>query len=213
MFTTVKVLLLNPDEFFRQKVNEEVNLKVPALIVLLLGIIAAVGAIITTGPILRLLPEEVAAMSGILVGFSAVSAILFTFIIWVVFAGVFFILSMVFKGTGSFQRTLEFVGYGYPPQVIGSLITLPIMYSYFSQVNIPPVDDPAQIQEIVTEIMSAPTMQVAIVIGLLFWLWSANIWIFGVKEARRLSIRDAVITVAVPVGIYLIYQLYNIMVM
>jgi hypothetical protein len=51
------------------------------------------------------------------------------------------------------------------------------------------------------------------VIGLLFWLWSANIWIFGVKEARRLSIRDAVITVAVPVGIYLIYQLYNIMVM
>ncbi|HDN68799.1 MAG TPA: hypothetical protein ENG23_04390, partial [Methanomicrobia archaeon] len=44
-------------------------------------------------------------------------------------------------------------------------------------------------------------------VGILFMLWSANIWIFGLKHARNLSTRDAVLTVAIPVAIYILVLL------
>jgi hypothetical protein len=41
-------------------------------------------------------------------------------------------------------------------------------------------------------------------------LWSANIWVFGLKHARTLSTRDAVITVAIPVLVYIAYSVWQL---
>jgi hypothetical protein len=41
-------------------------------------------------------------------------------------------------------------------------------------------------------------------------LWSAHIWIFGMKHARGLSPRDAAICVGVPVVLYVLYLTYNL---
>jgi hypothetical protein len=41
-------------------------------------------------------------------------------------------------------------------------------------------------------------------LGLIFMLWAANIWIFGVRYARVLSLRDAAITVGIPVALNMI---------
>lgn len=203
-------LFLNPGRFFAQKMQEEEGLKMPALIILIAGIIGAVGAVIATGPFLALLPSEAASFTPVVLVFTAGASVVSVFVIWVVWTVVFFVLSMLFKGTGSFKRLLEFVGYGHLPQVIGGLITLPIFYLYFSSVQIPQVSDPTEIQEITQQIVSAPEMQIIGVIAVLFLIWSANIWIFGLKEARALSTRNAAIAVGVPVGLYVIFQLYNL---
>ncbi|NLM81743.1 MAG: YIP1 family protein, partial [Candidatus Methanoculleus thermohydrogenotrophicum] len=55
-----------------------------------------------------------------------------------------------------------------------------------------------------------PLTQIAGLLGILFILWSANIWIFGLKYARNLSTRDAVLTVGIPAGLYLAYQIYTL---
>ena len=47
-------------------------------------------------------------------------------------------------------------------------------------------------------------------ITIVFLLWSANIWIFGMKHARNLTLKNAAITVGVPVGIYIIYQIVSL---
>jgi hypothetical protein len=210
MAATTKDVLLNPELFFREKKAEEVSLRVPALIVLVWGILGAIGAFISVGPVIQLLPSEAASFSPIVGVIAAVSALIVSFIMWAAWAVVFFLVSLVFKGTGEFKRVLEFVAYGFIPQIIGSFIAIPLMYSYLSGVSLPPVSDPALIQEVIQEVMTAPMMLLAIGIGLLFLLWSANIWIFGMKEARNLSSRDALITVGVPVGLYLLSQVWNL---
>ena len=40
--------------------------------------------------------------------------------------------------------------------------------------------------------------QIATIISIVFLLWSANIWIFGVKHSRQLTLRNAAICVAAP---------------
>jgi hypothetical protein len=203
-------LFLNPGRFFAQKMQEEEGLKLPSLIVLIAGIIGAVGAMISLGPVIQLLPSEAASFAPVLMAFAVGAALIAVFVIWVVWTVVFFVLSMIFKGAGGFKRLLEFVGYGFIPQVIGGLITLPIFYLYFSDLHVPQVSDPNQIQEVTLQLMSAPELQIAGAISALFLIWSANIWIFGLKEARSLSTRNAAIAVGVPVGLYVLFQLFNL---
>jgi hypothetical protein len=48
---------------------------------------------------------------------------------------------------------------------------------------------------------------------MVFLLWSANIWIFGMQHARKLSPRDAALCVGLPVVIYILYMVYSVAVM
>ena len=50
---------------------------------------------------------------------------------------------------------------------------------------------------------------VSSIITVVFLAWSANLWIFGIKHARSLSFRNAIIVVLVPVAIFAIYTLYT----
>jgi len=49
--------------------------------------------------------------------------------------------------------------------------------------------------------------QTAAVVSVVFLLWSANTWIFGLKQVRKLSLRNAAICVGVPVLIYVVYAI------
>jgi hypothetical protein len=64
--------------------------------------------------------------------------------------------------------------------------------------------DPTQMAQILS---NDPMMQVATLVGIIFQLWSANIWIFGLKNARNLNLRSALISVGLPVGLLIIYSL------
>ena len=79
-----------------------------------------------------------------------------------------------------------------------------LIYNFISTTQIPHVSDPEMVEEILTltmtQMMKGPTL-----IGILFTLWSANIWVFGLKHARNLSTKNAVITVAIPVGLYVLW--------
>jgi hypothetical protein len=55
--------------------------------------------------------------------------------------------------------------------------------------------------------------QIAMIISMVFLLWSANIWIFGMQHARKLSPRDAALSVGIPVVLYILYMVYSITVM
>lgn len=62
-------------------------------------------------------------------------------------------------------------------------------------------------------IFADPSMKIASILGIIFTLWSANIWIFGVKYARDLSLRNAVITVGIPIGLGLLYTILTVFVL
>jgi len=65
-------------------------------------------------------------------------------------------------------------------------------------------------ENLVTVLTTDPLAQVAGIVSILFLIWSANIWIFGMKYARNLSTRDAALTVGIPVGVYILYTVITL---
>jgi len=196
-------VLTNPDRFFAELSTKDAKLLTPFEIVLVTAIIAAISAAMAVSAITSTLPEKAAAFAGIGAAIGAIGGLIVQFIMWLLYAGVFYVISMFFSGEGSFKRCLEFIGYGFIPSILGAIIGLVVMMTVLPTIEFS-VENPELFQQ---TLMSNPTMQASAVIGTFLTLWSANIWIFAVKHARNISTKNALITVGVPVGLYLLYSI------
>jgi len=208
-------VLTNPNKFFETRKKKKEDLKIPVFIVLISGIIGGISAFLSNRIMMEAMaktlpPEAQGFMSFMPIG-TAIGAVIVSFIIWLIVAAVFFGISCIFKGEGNFKRTIEFVGYGYIPTIIGGLISLVLVYNFVTTVQIPAITitDPTEIKEVITPLMKSPMLMLSSAVGMLFMLWSANIWVFGLKHARKLSTRNALITVAIPVAAYILYSVYQ----
>jgi len=203
-------LLFRPAVFFSGRLEgDKPGLKMPIAIVLLYGIVGAVSAVYVSSVTMAMMPSEIASMGTILLGIGAVVAFIGALLIWFIVAAVFHGVSALRGGKGDFQRTLAVAGYGSLPMVFGTIISSIIVYFYLSGITVSPVSDPMQINVVLTELMSSPSMVMAGIIPLVFVIWSANIWVFGMQEARGLSTKDALITVGIPVLIYCLITLFS----
>jgi hypothetical protein len=214
-------ILINPNLFFQDKIKENESLKIPALIVLISAIAGAAAAYQMVTPTVKLMGSMVAGMEIVIILAAVIATFVITFISWLVFAGIFFILSTMFKGKGTFNRTLEIVGYGFLPQIMGGIITVIVALEYIPNVMVQSIPagttDSQVIHDATTNLMRDPAMmaftQITTLISIVFLLWSANIWIFGMQHARKLSPRDAALSVGIPVVLYVLYMVYSITVM
>lgn len=198
-------VLTNPNSFFEKKMSEDISFKMPIVILLVIGIIGAINAVLMVQKIMAQLPSDAApfASFGTIIG--AVGAIIGVFVMWVIYTLVFFVISIVLKGEGELKRVLEFVGYGFIPSIASAIIGLIVMTIALPTIEFS-IDNPDLMQQ---TMMSNPMLQASAIIGVIFTIWSANIWIFGLMHSRNLSTKNAIITVGVPIGLYLIYTLYN----
>jgi hypothetical protein len=212
-------ILVRPDAFFENAIKENENLKIPALIILAGGIIAAVHGYLMGQLSAKMMAGIMSGMDSIIVLSAVIGALLGTFIFWLIAAGIFHIISTFLKGQGSFTRTLEVVGYGYLPQIFSSLITLIAAVEYLPKVTVPvltkaALEDPAMIEAATKAFLHDPAMlelmQITTLVSIVFMLWSAHIWIFGMKHARGITMRDAAICVGAPVVLYVLYMIYNL---
>jgi hypothetical protein len=215
-------VLINPDTFFAQAMGENENLTLPALIVLAGSIVAAAYGYLVGGLTAKMMASATPGVETIITISTILGAILGTFIFWIVWAGVFSAFSYAFKGQGSFRRMMEFVGYGYLPQILGSVISLVAAIEYIPRIAVPKISAAALQDTVVMEhtmkaLMHDPAMmeltQITTLVTIVFLLWSANIWIFGAKHARQLSPRNSALCVGIPVVAYVLYMIYNLGVM
>jgi hypothetical protein len=95
--------------------------------------------------------------------------------------------------------------------ILSGIISTILMYNFVSTAQIPLLTDPTEVAEVIRQwVTTNPMVRLSSIIGMLFMLWSANIWVFGVKHARNLSTRNALITVAIPVAVYLVYSIWQL---
>jgi hypothetical protein len=198
-------LLTNPDRFFAELSQRDVNMRTSFAIVLVSAIVGAICAMMIYRVMMPSYPAEISAIFGALSTFSTISSLITPFIAWVLYAVAFYAVSMLFKGEGSFERVFEFVGYGFVPMIIASvvgLVTTAIMAPAFGF----PFDNPELLQQtMVPPLRYGPAMVVSTIIQILLVLWIVVIWVLGVKHARNLGTGHAIITVlAVPVAFILI---------
>ncbi|AFV23472.1 hypothetical protein Mpsy_1264 [Methanolobus psychrophilus R15] len=196
-------VLTDPNGFFKRKSNEEIEFKTPLMIVLLMAAVGAITAVIMMQNIMGTLPEEAAAFAGIGAVFAVVGAVIGTFVMWAVYSAIFYVISMLFNGEGSFKRVMEFVSYGFIPSIISSIISAIFTSRAYSNIDF---SDPM----IADALLSDPTLRIAGIVGIIFMLWSANIWILALVHSRNLSVKNAAITVGVPILLYVLYTLYTL---
>jgi hypothetical protein len=220
MLRTFIDILIRPGALFSGLMGEkEESFKWPLVILLAGGIAAAGYGYLLGGSTAQMMSDAVPGIGMIITLGSVVGAVIGVFIFWIIWTAVVFALSMAFKGDGSFKRTLQVIGYGYLPQVIGSVITLIAAIEYVPKIVVPKItsammQDPAAMQQVMTGLMRDPAMveltQITTLITIVFLLWSANIWIFGLQHARKLSSRDAALCVGIPVVLYILYMIYSL---
>jgi hypothetical protein len=209
-------LLFRPDAFFQKRMAENENLLFPAIIVLVGAIIA--GA---TGYLSSTLTSQLLGWTGLGTGLvtilSVICAFAGVFICWVIIAGIFYLVSLIFEGNGTFSRSLEAIGYGFLPLVLGYLVTLAVGLTYIPRIAAETLSrggsfaNPAAAMSATQAFMNDPLVtqytRITMIVAIIFLLWSTYCWIFGMKHARQLTARDAAICVGVPVLLYIIYLL------
>jgi len=222
MSRSITDILIKPNAFFADVLGEKEDFKLPVIILLAGGIVAAGYGYLIGGLTARMMSGAVPGIEIIITLSSAIGALIGVFIFWLIWTGIIFLISAAFKGKGSFKRTLQVTGYGYLPQVFGSLISLIAAFEYIPRIVVPQMtaammQDPVVMQAAINSLMRDPAMleltQITSVIAIVFLLWSANIWIFGVQHAREISTRDAALSVGIPVFIYIAYIVYTLGVM
>jgi len=206
-------LITNPNKFFQRLKAEEINIRRPTAIVIILAIITSVQQFLIMSKLSQAFPAEVSGffMLGAYVGI--IGSFIGMFAVWLILAAVMHAISAVFNGNGSFRRTFEFTGYGYLPSLVGSLVTVPISGYYIMQAKIPQIDvnnfDPDMMKSVMLSLIPNELIYTNLMINMAVTLWGLTIWIFAVKSARNLTTKNAFITALVPTVVFAIYQVYS----
>lgn len=211
-------IITNPRAFFKALQEETPSLKLPLLIIIIMAILSAIIGYLMgelTGTLMSNLMQGMAQITAI---FSAISAFIAVFFMWFIVAVIFFALHKIFQGTGSFKRIAEITGYGMVPQILSSLIGIILSLYYLPQVSVHPISasttSPDTINAAVQGLMMDPSLhqftQISSIISIILFLWSANLWAFGIEACCGLDGKKALITVGIPVVLYIIYTIASL---
>jgi hypothetical protein len=199
--------LTNPDEFFAEYV-EESGLVAPALVVVSLALLSGLSGYLVFSQMQQLFTG---GASTIVLVSTVLGALVGPLIMWLVYAAVFFGLSIVFGGDGGFNSTLGVVGWGFLPQVFLAVLSLGFTYFALQGMTVPQSGGPQAYAEFARQLQQQPIVRASGVLRVVFLLWQGVLWTYGIKHARELDLRDAAITVGIPVGVMLLWNVYNLL--
>ena len=211
----IKELILNPNGFFKDLSYKEISLKTPFLIVLVFSVLMSAYSYYTTSIMFKIFPADMQGMMSMMIIITAVSSLVGGFIAWLLIAAVMHLISIAFKGEGSFKRTFEFTGYGFLPNLIALFITIPIGYYFLSNAHIPTLtmaqlQNPVIVKQVMSSIIPRPMLYVNLLVGMAVSLWNLGLWTYGIKYARNLELKKAFIVALIPTVLFGAYQLYSV---
>ncbi len=192
-------LLTDPDSFFRRQTGES-SMTWSFAMVLLSAVLGTAGPMYILWRASLLFPENPVLATQNL--FSFLGSVVGIVVLWVVYAGLFQIISTVFGGSGEFRETLKVVGWGYLPRVVLGFMSLGVALSVTSGVTFPSgLEERAQVA---ATLLADPAFSTVGLLGFVFIVWQGFLWVFAVKHARNLDTRSAAMTVAGPLVLTLL---------
>jgi hypothetical protein len=206
-------VLTNPNSFFKRKINEDIEWKTPLLIMTVMTCITFISSYIIAITAVESALEGTGSFGSvgkiIMMGVMIISAVIGTVFAWLLYSAVFYIISLLFNGEGDFKRLMEFIAYGFIPNIVGTIISLYFLNKVMSNIDFS-ATDPNLIKDVM---MADPSMRISGIIGILFTLWSANIWLFGVMYARNISLKNSLIAVGIPIIASVLYSISTLFIL
>lgn len=196
-------VLTDPRTFFRERADDP-SLKGPALVVTAIGVLTAFALVFQYRTFVQLFEGIEGASDTVIQVILAVTfltTLVSPFIIWLLYAGAFHAISVVFDGDGEFSDTLALVGWGFVPSVLNALASVVLEFYRFEirGVDVPSDLNPESMGEFTAQIQEGPVVALSALLAIAFTLWSAYLWVLAMEYARDLSTRNAVLTIALPV--------------
>lgn len=201
-------LLTDPDSFFRDR-RTDPSLKGPAVVVTLIAVVGAISSVVqfqATAELYQNMIEgtDLESAGTILQVFQIIGlafGMVMPYVFWVLYAAIFYGISVVFDGDGDFGTLLALVGWGFVPGLVRSVINA-MINTYRYQIEGVPVPDNVTVesmQQFSQTLQQGELVALTGVVGIVFAIWSGVLWTYAVKHARSLSTRNAAITVVIPV--------------
>ena len=189
MKARLKDLFFSPDSFFTTLAAEKVNLVPPAIIVVGGSVLAFFGTLLmilihhflSSGNILSI-PQPLPFLWALVR-----TIILCPVAFWVILSLAFYVLSRIFSGSGSYSALCQNTGYGMFPFVIYSV--------FFTGAD----------TIIGEEVMIRYGLLFYGIAGIIFYLvllWCCCLWVYGIRHACRIPVKQAGFVVAIPFVVY-----------
>ena len=202
------------DKFFEEKKSREVRLRKPFAIIFALAVTISLYQYYFIARISTIFPEELQPFFKIGGVIGSIGSFLGIFAVWLIVAALMHGLSFFFGGKGSFRRTFEFVGYGFFPSLVGTLITAPLSILYLSTVELPQINFYENIDEALLNLFPPRLVYISLAVNLAVTAWSLAVWSYALKHARNLSLRKSFTCALIPTllfGSYMIRELINVL--
>lgn len=205
----VVAALTSPDSFFAER-DEDPSLLYPAVIVAVVGLLSVLAVVPVFLALTRGVPSgaEPFLVVGAVIGIA--SALVGSFVMWLLYAAAFHAISAVFDGEGRFRKTFVLTGWGFLPRVFASALSVAATLVVFRGRSFPPLSDPQAVRAFTRSLRSDPLLQLVAAVGALLTLWSGYIWLYAVAHSRDLTRRQALLTVALPVLASIAYTASNV---
>ncbi|HEX3001848.1 MAG TPA: Yip1 family protein [Methanoregula sp.] len=190
-------LIVRPDTFFLTVSEKPATLFMPFLWLLIAGIVISVGLMAGSNPLI------LAAGFGNVLFLNLLAIVLMTVSIvlaWTGASGIFYVLSGLFGGSGSFRKTLQNTGYGLAPGLVLyglALLLIPLALAIF-QAPVTSPGNPVPQDLVLALIVTGGTLIAS--------LWSFILMTHGLRHSRNISRAKAAVSVGVPVIIFLIFS-------
>ena len=199
-------VLTAPRQFFAEEA-ESPSALYPAAIVASLAVLGLIQQAVAFSQVSGAFTGEFAEILLVVQAVVAVFTGALPFIVWLLYAVAFFVVSLFFDGEGSFRDVALLSAWGFLPRIAESVVGIAATVVAYQGQEVPPIEDPEAFTEFTAELASHPANVAASVVGLALLLWSAYVWVAAVQESRHLDRREATITVAVPVAVAVLFRL------
>lgn len=204
---TWTTVLTDPQAFFAGR-GDDPGLGGPALVVLVVGLLGLLSAVPTLLLVLRGVPPGAQGIVGVGLAIGAVFGLVGPFIVWLLYAIVFYALSIAFGGEGEFRELFALTGWGFLPRILGAAVSAIVLFVVIGGVSAP--ESAEAMRGFQQQLQSNPLVRASTVVGIGVTLWSGYIWTHAVATARELAVRQAAVVVGIPVALSIGWSLIGL---
>lgn len=210
MLSEATTVLTDPDRFFAERTDDP-SLRGPATVVLALGLLGLLSTVPIMLAVMDAMPGEMQSFFLVGAAFGLGGALIGPFVVWLLYAGVFYAISALFDASGDFRTTFTLVGWGFLPSIVRAALSAAVMFVLVQGATVPSVSDPQAMAAFTAQLQSRVSYQAVTLVGVLLTLWSGYVWTYAVKHARSVPVRRAAVAVGVPVAVSVGWTLFNLL--
>lgn len=205
----VRQFITEPEAFISKRINQRSTLR-EILVVLLVGGLGVLGMYFMAQDVLAATDSD--EMQLVLIGY-VLGPLLASIVLWIVYSVVLHYAARFYSGRGQLRRMFIGIAWAFAPLGVGNLAQSVAMYVVLRDFDVTDelegIGPDAQLESLLSALMSEPIMIGATIVFLAALVWSAYLMTIVLTEAQTNITREEAIKLVAPiVGIQFLFGVW-----